>query len=1059
MGSIPIFIILLLLLVPFSLAEAAAGGTYGATDCAATRFGSDLVCTAQDVSITGIAIVPGGPTKCVGGSFITLNLDVNVNFATPDRWDVGLFLSNDGKTPELRPASGGASSCTVAVLDTPTINPATAFLDLDPGPWSGVTDTCGDGNGSIGGGTGGGIQRIIGVPVACQAVDLSGGKLYIPFLTSWDNQSSPSGSTCTSNLNPVPNTKSKCNVPDGTVLADVLKSTVELVVLPAISKTDGLNTITAGESTTYTVVITNTTGAPLSNAIFQDPPVAHLTVNSLNCSAAGGATCPVTSSIATMQGGGITLPAMPVNSSVIFTIGATVSAAAPADILTNTALIVVDGESNSAADSNNVITKFIVSKFFTPSSIAVGGESVLTITLQNSNLTEATGIAFTDTYPVNLVNAAAPGVTNTCGGTVTAATSGNSLTLSAGTIPAGGSCSVSAKVTSTVGGAYLNTTGTVTSAEGYIGESASASLAVGVSNLSTSTKSWQDMNGGEADPGDVLRYTITLRETAGVVGTGIEVSDTLTSSLTGLTVTSCPIGATCSFVGQTLTASDITIPANGMVTIVFDATIAISTPAGTAINNCATADTPSGLGASPCTSTIIVSPSSVAGAGNKRLYLYDAAATPAYKLSRVIPSSANSVAITQGNNRVWALNPTLAIPMTISPDVTPLAIIPVNLYLASDTANQNRTVRVDVTCSGGGTTYSQTKIFDGSAANNPYLPTTTPALVSFNNLTISANHSCGAGQTWNLTVANTGTGSVIVHPVSGGNNSYISLPSLTIINVDSVNSYNAAYSAVTTPANNYFGGGQTVYIRTVVSDPFGSFDITSATVTIKNPFGTTVVSAAAMHEVASSGGATKTFEYQYTVPTSGPAGIWTTIVTAQEGTEGVISDDGTGVFNLGLPSLLVLKAAQTFSDPINSTSNPKAIPGAYMDYTILVTNTGYGTIDSGTTVITDPIPANTELFVGDIDGAGPASGPILFTDGSTASGLSYTFTSLASTTDNLAFSGDNGADLYAKNNTAPDSNECDPTVTNIRIPLNGTFNGSDGTNHPSFNVKFRVRIK
>jgi hypothetical protein len=34
-------------------------------------------------------------------------------------------------------------------------------------------------------------------------------------------------------------------------------------------------------------------------------------------------------------------------------------------------------------------------------------------------------------------------------------------------------------------------------------------------NLSTSTKSVVDMNGGEASPGDTLRYTITLTESAG----------------------------------------------------------------------------------------------------------------------------------------------------------------------------------------------------------------------------------------------------------------------------------------------------------------------------------------------------------------------------------------------------------------------------------------------------------------------------------------------------------------------------------------------------------------
>ncbi len=53
------------------------------------------------------------------------------------------------------------------------------------------------------------------------------------------------------------------------------------------------------------------------------------------------------------------------------------------------------------------------------------------------------------------------------------------------------------------------------------------------------------------------------------------------------------------------------------------------------------------------------------------------------------------------------------------------------------------------------------------------------------------------------------------------------------------------------------------------------------------------------------------------------------------------------------------------------------------------------------------MPANTEFFANNLGGAG--SGPVLFTDGATVSGLSYTFTSLVSTTDNISFSNDNGA--------------------------------------------------
>ena len=110
-------------------------------------------------------------------------------------------------------------------------------------------------------------------------------------------------------------------------------------------------------------------------------------------------------------------------------------------------------------------------------------------------------VAFTDTYPAGLVNTIVPGVTNSCGGTVTAAAGGSSLELSGGTIPAGASCTITVNVTSAIAGAYTNSTGAVSSVE-YSGDPASASLAVGASSLASSTKGWDDLNGGEPDPND-----------------------------------------------------------------------------------------------------------------------------------------------------------------------------------------------------------------------------------------------------------------------------------------------------------------------------------------------------------------------------------------------------------------------------------------------------------------------------------------------------------------------------------------------------------------------------
>ena len=121
----------------------------------------------------------------------------------------------------------------------------------------------------------------------------------------------------------------------------------------------------------------------------------------------------------------------------------------------------------------------VAAKSFAPSSIVAGATSVLTVTLANANTQAITGAAFTDNYPSNLRNTATPGLTNSCGGTATAAANGTSLALSGGTIPAGGTCSLTAQVTSTVSGSYVNSTGLVTTTNAGSGAAATATLTVG----------------------------------------------------------------------------------------------------------------------------------------------------------------------------------------------------------------------------------------------------------------------------------------------------------------------------------------------------------------------------------------------------------------------------------------------------------------------------------------------------------------------------------------------------------------------------------------------------
>ncbi len=153
----------------------------------------------------------------------------------------------------------------------------------------------------------------------------------------------------------------------------------------------------------------------------------------------------------------------------------------------------------------------------------------------------------------------------------------------------------------------------------------------------------------------------------------------------------------------------------------------------------------------------------------------------------------------------------------------------------------------------------------------------------------------------------------------------------------------------------------------------------------------------------------------------------------------------------GLPQINLVKNVTTISDPINLTVDPKSIPGSVVQYGIAATNTGAGTVDSDSIIIADPIPTNVSLRVSDFDVG--TSGPVRFTDGSTSSGLTYTFISLASTTDDVEFS-DNGGSTYTYI-PVPDGAGLDAGVTHIRIRPKGSFQGSGA----SFTVELKCGVQ
>jgi hypothetical protein len=92
-------------------------------------------------------------------------------------------------------------------------------------------------------------------------------------------------------------------------------------------------------------------------------------------------------------------------------------------------------------------------------------------------------------------------------------------------------------------------------------------------------------------------------------------------------------------------------------------------------------------------------------------------------------------------------------------------------------------------------------------------------------------------------------------------------------------------------------------------------------------------------------------------------------------------------------------------------------------------------VSNNSIVLTNATPADTELNVADIGSAG--NGRADFAAGS--SGLTYSFGSLASATDHIGFSNNNGADA---------------AVTNICFCLQGTMAAS-----AAVTLRLRYRIK
>lgn len=141
------------------------------------------------------------------------------------------------------------------------------------------------------------------------------------------------------------------------------------------------------------------------------------------------------------------------------------------------------------------------------------------------------------------------------------------------------------------------------------------------------------------------------------------------------------------------------------------------------------------------------------------------------------------------------------------------------------------------------------------------------------------------------------------------------------------------------------------------------------------------------------------------------------------------------------PRLVVTKTRAAVSDPVNGTTNPKAIPGGVVDYTITATTRPGVTVTSNSIVLVDPTPAGLDLVVADAAACNR---------GTTA--LTCAYGGPASTTDQFEFSTNGGTTWTAS--PTDTGGGVDNRITHVRVRPTGSMAAST-----SFSVRLRYRVE
>ncbi|TMH23704.1 MAG: DUF11 domain-containing protein, partial [Betaproteobacteria bacterium] len=327
--------------------------------------------------------------------------------------------------------------------------------------------------------------------------------------------------------------------------------TVNLVADLSITKTDGVTSVNAGGTTTYTIIVANAGPSAANGAVFTDPAVANLNVTGVTCgSASSGAVCPTVpnTTVALMQGAGIVIPTLPSGGSVTFTVNASIAGGATGTIA-NTANVAAPAGvtdptpgNNSATDTDtvNLVADLSITKTDGVATVTPGTSTTYTIVVNNNGPSSVTGATVSDILPASVGSDTFTAVGSGGASGFTASGSGNiNDTVN---LPVGATITYTlvANIASSATGTLVNTA-TVSAPGGVTDPTPGNNSATDSDTLTPQVTLAVVKTDGSASytPGGTATYTVTITDTGASDAEDVTVTDALPAGVTLTAAVSC----------------------------------------------------------------------------------------------------------------------------------------------------------------------------------------------------------------------------------------------------------------------------------------------------------------------------------------------------------------------------------------------------------------------------------------------------------------------------------------------------------------------------------------